>query len=462
MTGLPTMRYLQEAGRPDLVAAIWRHGGGLTVAGRMADVPAASPLSAFVSTAANQQLASFRDKSEGIRSRLADMRTSRAGFTAAEFREAVEGPSARDALAQELQELSRAWNPSAEASPGPRKGEAAGGAAGRAVGPGAAKSRRTAGGSLLKDARKYTPDSKRKMREEAEARERADATAVTQAPAAPTVTPPANAPGQPIDIAQVRQQLAQLNADIQEQKRSLQGVRAMSAAGATGRDPLLDAAEGAMAAQESAAAAAAHMVELASMEVATGDSDGTGVSTLESAKELIDAAQSESKVVREAVAARVQRVTDSLEFAENDTRQARRSMADIKTEAHDVRARARQELADLERQQNELAGQLAEARARALGNNTALGQLVEVRVVWPYIAKEVQLHGSFNGWSEGVMMPPNGDQGFTASLQLYPGRYEIKFVVDGQWRVDGLRSVISDEMGSQNNELIVAAPIGFI
>ena len=93
MSGLPTMRYLREAGRPDLVAAITRHGGGLTVWGRMSGLhmppSAAAPLSAaLISAAAKDRLQHFREDSDDIRARLADER-ARPEFDAARFREAV-------------------------------------------------------------------------------------------------------------------------------------------------------------------------------------------------------------------------------------------------------------------------------------------------------------------------------------------------------------------------------------
>ena len=49
-------------------------------------------------------------------------------------------------------------------------------------------------------------------------------------------------------------------------------------------------------------------------------------------------------------------------------------------------------------------------------------------------AHEVYLAGSFNGWSptETPMTRDNGGY-WTVALPLAPGRYEYKFVVDGEW-----------------------------
>ncbi|XP_055818701.1 protein PTST homolog 2, chloroplastic-like isoform X3 [Solanum dulcamara] len=43
---------------------------------------------------------------------------------------------------------------------------------------------------------------------------------------------------------------------------------------------------------------------------------------------------------------------------------------------------------------------------------------------------------------------------FSVNLKLYPGRYEIKFVVDGIWKIDPLRPIVHNN-GHENNLLIV-------
>ncbi|XP_004228403.1 protein PTST homolog 2, chloroplastic isoform X4 [Solanum lycopersicum] len=43
---------------------------------------------------------------------------------------------------------------------------------------------------------------------------------------------------------------------------------------------------------------------------------------------------------------------------------------------------------------------------------------------------------------------------FSVSLKLYPGRYEIKFVVDGIWKIDPLRPIVHSD-GHENNLFIV-------
>ncbi|MCD6502034.1 hypothetical protein J7L01_05485, partial [bacterium] len=47
-------------------------------------------------------------------------------------------------------------------------------------------------------------------------------------------------------------------------------------------------------------------------------------------------------------------------------------------------------------------------------------------------AKEVFVAGSFNDWSESATpMESDGEGNWSATLDLAPGRYEYKFVVDG-------------------------------
>lgn len=50
-------------------------------------------------------------------------------------------------------------------------------------------------------------------------------------------------------------------------------------------------------------------------------------------------------------------------------------------------------------------------------------------------ARTVRLVGDFTGWDPKVMRrQKSGD--FVANVELPPGTYEYKFLVDGQWTVD--------------------------
>ncbi|XP_012568263.1 protein PTST homolog 2, chloroplastic isoform X2 [Cicer arietinum] len=84
----------------------------------------------------------------------------------------------------------------------------------------------------------------------------------------------------------------------------------------------------------------------------------------------------------------------------------------------------------------------------------ALKLLKTTCVVWPNIATEVFLVGSFDGWSSQRKMEKSETGMFSVCLQLYPGKYEIKFIVDGEWKIDPLRPLVNNN-GHVNNLLVV-------
>jgi len=73
-------------------------------------------------------------------------------------------------------------------------------------------------------------------------------------------------------------------------------------------------------------------------------------------------------------------------------------------------------------------------------------------------AREVVLTGEFTGWSkEKVRLTPAGPGEWGAQLELPPGEYQYRLIVDGEWRDDprGLRKV-PNAFGTQNCVLVVA------
>jgi len=49
-------------------------------------------------------------------------------------------------------------------------------------------------------------------------------------------------------------------------------------------------------------------------------------------------------------------------------------------------------------------------------------------------AKKVFLAGTFNDWNEGsIPMTKGKDGNWITNLELSPGHYEYKFVIDGKW-----------------------------
>ena len=81
------------------------------------------------------------------------------------------------------------------------------------------------------------------------------------------------------------------------------------------------------------------------------------------------------------------------------------------------------------------ASERVKARLETLGG-------VDVRrvpLVWVGSASDVRVMGSFDGWTRGVQLAPaGGGAGFTefcGELAVCPGVYEVKFLVDDQYRL---------------------------
>ncbi|KAJ7565140.1 hypothetical protein O6H91_02G049800 [Diphasiastrum complanatum] len=142
------------------------------------------------------------------------------------------------------------------------------------------------------------------------------------------------------------------------------------------------------------------------------------------------------------------------------------------------------ELAKMSRELEEAKAQLALFHAKATAELTqtkqallekelslqaaqqALEHLKQVQVEWWGEGSKVELAGSFNGWQYNFPMDPDpsseianldGSRGpmmWGTKLWLYPGFYEIKFIVDGNWTIDQRREIVMRNMG-QNNVLRV-------
>ena len=71
-------------------------------------------------------------------------------------------------------------------------------------------------------------------------------------------------------------------------------------------------------------------------------------------------------------------------------------------------------------------------------------------------AKSVMLAGTFNGWDPKRTPMRNRANGWCATLWLPPGRYEYRFVVDGEWMSDPHeRDSAPNEFGGTNSVLVV-------
>jgi len=79
--------------------------------------------------------------------------------------------------------------------------------------------------------------------------------------------------------------------------------------------------------------------------------------------------------------------------------------------------------------------------------------MVDVRLVWDKEGGEVALAGEFNSWT--AQKAEKTAAGWEVVLNLKPGRYEYKWVVDGNWVTDPDKPLQADQSGNQNNILEV-------
>ncbi len=75
------------------------------------------------------------------------------------------------------------------------------------------------------------------------------------------------------------------------------------------------------------------------------------------------------------------------------------------------------------------------------------------------VARQVSLCGEFNSWSpEANPMKRKDDGTWEATLTLSPGRYQYKFIVDGQWIPDPLAlENVWNQQGTLNSVIVVRA-----
>ena len=81
---------------------------------------------------------------------------------------------------------------------------------------------------------------------------------------------------------------------------------------------------------------------------------------------------------------------------------------------------------------------------------------VELTCEAPHAGK-VFVAGDFNGWSAGdVRLRPDETGNWRTQLWLAPGRYEYRFIVDGEWQNDPhAAACVPNEFGSSNCVLVV-------
>ncbi|HMR43370.1 MAG TPA: hypothetical protein PKC40_06030 [Saprospiraceae bacterium] len=77
-------------------------------------------------------------------------------------------------------------------------------------------------------------------------------------------------------------------------------------------------------------------------------------------------------------------------------------------------------------------------------------------------AQKVILSGEFNGWKVDALKMKKMDGGWRMNLQLPVGKYEYKFIVDGNWMHDPANpKKVMNEHGTFNSILFITKPVTF-
>ncbi len=77
-------------------------------------------------------------------------------------------------------------------------------------------------------------------------------------------------------------------------------------------------------------------------------------------------------------------------------------------------------------------------------------------------ADRVILSGTFNGWNEGYPEMKRVEDGWALTLDLEPGIYEYKFIVDGEWHHDPANpESIENEHGTLNSVFRIKKEVAF-
>jgi len=105
-----------------------------------------------------------------------------------------------------------------------------------------------------------------------------------------------------------------------------------------------------------------------------------------------------------------------------------------------------------------LAGQ-AEAGPSTAGAQSSAEDSREDSVVptvlqWSQGGAAVFVTGSFNAWGERIPMRRSGNE-CVVCLNLLPGTYQYKFIVDNEWKFAADQPTVRDEMGNINNCITV-------
>ncbi|KAG5522372.1 hypothetical protein RHGRI_034526 [Rhododendron griersonianum] len=140
-------------------------------------------------------------------------------------------------------------------------------------------------------------------------------------------------------------------------------------------------------------------------------------------------------------------ISDAWEFQENEIMKAKDRLRSIRAKLAVLEGKMTLAIIDAQKK-------IEEKQKRIDGGRRALHLVRTTCIVWPNPASEVLLTGSFDGWTTQRKMEKSSSGIFSVCLKLYPGKYEIKFIVDGIWKTDPLRPVVHNN-GHENNLHIV-------
>ncbi|XP_052173298.1 protein PTST homolog 2, chloroplastic [Diospyros lotus] len=142
------------------------------------------------------------------------------------------------------------------------------------------------------------------------------------------------------------------------------------------------------------------------------------------------------------------RLSDAWEFQENEIMNAQNRLRSIRAKLAVLEGKMTLAIIDAQK--------IVEEKQKLIdGARGALQLLRTTCVVWPNSASEVLLAGSFDGWTSQRKMEKSKNGIFSVCLKLYPGQYEIKFIVDGVWKTDPLRPIVHNN-GFENNLLLIS------
>ncbi|XP_016692660.2 protein PTST homolog 2, chloroplastic isoform X2 [Gossypium hirsutum] len=140
------------------------------------------------------------------------------------------------------------------------------------------------------------------------------------------------------------------------------------------------------------------------------------------------------------------KLSDASEFQENEISNAQDKLRSLRARLAVLEGKMTLAIIDAQKTVEEKQKRIDDARR-------ALQLLRTACIVWPNSGSEVLLAGSFDGWATKRKMEKSSTGVFSLQLKLYPGKYEIKFIVDGEWKLDPLRPIVNN--GFENNLLLI-------